>query len=246
MLHIRDPYMTDRRTDAIEPRRKAVEGRSQVYIKQEESFAAHNYASLPVVVESGDGAWVTDVEGVRYFDCLSAYSAVNFGHCNPEIVASAHAQLSTLTLVSRAFHTDRLSTFCESLARFCGKEMVLPMNTGAEAVESGIKVARKWGYEVKGVDAASANIVVANGNFHGRTISIVSFSDDESARGGYGPFTPGFRSVPFGDTDAVSDAIDRNTVAVLVEPIQGEAGVIVPPEEYLGSLRSLCTDATCY
>lgn len=202
---------------------------------------AHNYAPLPVVAASAEGAWITDVQGRRYLDCLAAYSAVNFGHCNPEITAVAHAQLDTVTLVSRAFHSDRLAPFCAALAELCGKNMVLPMNSGAEAVESGIKVARKWGTDVKGVPANAANIVVAHNNFHGRTTTIVSFSDDETARRGFGPYTPGFRAVPFGDADAFADAIDDNTVAVLIEPIQGEAGIIVPPDDFLPRLRSLCS-----
>jgi ornithine--oxo-acid transaminase len=204
-------------------------------------YTAHNYSPLPVVAASADGAWITDVAGRRYLDCLAAYSAVNFGHRNPEITATAHAQLDTVTLVSRAFHSDRLGPFCAALAELCGKDMVLPMNSGAEAVESGIKVARKWGTDVKGVPAGRANIVVAENNFHGRTISIVSFSSDETARGGFGPFTPGFRAVPFGDADALDAAIDDDTVAVLIEPIQGEAGIIVPPDDYLPRVRAVCT-----
>ena len=200
---------------------------------------AHNYAPLPVVAARADGAWITDVEGRRYLDCLAAYSAVNFGHRNPEILAAAHAQLDTVTLVSRAFHTERLAPFCRDLAELCGKDMVLPMNTGAEAVESGIKVARKWGADVKGI--RNPNIVVAHHNFHGRTTTIISFSDDPSARNGFGPYTPGFRSVPFGDADALAAAIDDDTVAVLLEPIQGEAGIIVPPDDYLPRVRDLCT-----
>nr|CRL67986.1 ornithine aminotransferase [Mycolicibacterium malmesburyense] len=202
---------------------------------------AHNYAPLPVVAASAEGAWITDVEGRRYLDCLAAYSAVNFGHRNPEITAVAHAQLDTVTLVSRAFHSDRLAPFCAALAGLCGKDMVLPMNSGAEAVESGIKVARKWGTDVKGVPAGAANIVVAHNNFHGRTTTVISFSDDETARRGFGPYTPGFRAAPFGDADAFAEAVDENTVAVLIEPIQGEAGIIVPPDDFLPRLRSLCT-----
>ena len=186
-----------------------------------------------MVAASAEGAWITDVEGRRYLDCLAAYSAVNFGHRNPEITATAHAQLDAVTLVSRAFHSDRLGPFCAALAELCGKDMVLPMNSGAEAVESGIKVARKWGTDVKGVPAGQGNIVVAHNNFHGRTTTIISFSDDETARRGFGPYTPGFRSVPFGDADALAAAIDDDTVAVLIEPIQGEAGIIVPPDDYL-------------
>lgn len=207
-----------------------------------ETYAAHNYSPLPVVAASAEGAWITDVEGRRYLDCLAAYSAVNFGHRNPEITATAHAQLDTLTLVSRAFHAANLGPFCAGLARLCGKDMVLPMNSGAEAVESGLKVARKWGADVKGVSEGRANIVVAENNFHGRTISIVSFSSDPTARAGFGPFTPGFRTVPFGDTAALARAIDEDTVAVLLEPIQGEAGINVPPDDYLPAVRALCTD----
>lgn len=207
-----------------------------------EQYAAHNYSPLPVVAASAEGVWITDVEGRRYLDCLSAYSAVNFGHRNPEITAAAHAQLDTVTLISRAFHAANLGPFCAGLARLCGKDMVLPMNSGAEAVESGLKVARKWGADVKGVPEGRANVVVAENNFHGRTISIVSFSSDPAARSGFGPFTPGFRMVPFGDAAALADAIDENTVAVLLEPIQGEAGIIVPPDDYLPAVRALCID----
>jgi ornithine aminotransferase len=211
-------------------------------IAVDDHYAAHNYSPLPVVAASAEGAWITDVEGRRYLDCLAAYSAVNFGHRHPQITAAAHAQLDTITLASRAFHTDRLGPFCAALARLCGKDMVLPMNSGAEAVESGIKVARKWGTDVKGVPVDSANIIVARNNFHGRTISIVSFSSDHTARDGFGPFTPGFRAVPFGDSDALAAAIDDNTVAVLLEPIQGEAGIIVPPADYLPRVRAICTE----
>jgi ornithine--oxo-acid transaminase len=207
-----------------------------------ERHAAHNYSPLPVVAASAEGAWITDVDGRRYLDFLAAYSAVNFGHRNPEITVTAHAQLETVTLVSRAFHSDRLGPFCAALAHLCGKDLVLPMNSGAEAVESGLKVARKWGADVKGVPEGHANIIVADNNFHGRTISIVSFSSDPVARGGFGPFTPGFRSVPFGDAEALAAAIDDHTVAVLLEPIQGEAGIIVPPDDYLPAVRALCTE----
>ncbi|HYZ67632.1 MAG TPA: ornithine--oxo-acid transaminase [Mycobacterium sp.] len=211
-------------------------------IALDDRYVAHNYSPLPVVAASAEGAWITDVEGRRYLDCLAAYSAVNFGHRNPEIIAAAHAQLDAVTLVSRAFHSDRLAPFCAALAGLCGKDMVLPMNSGAEAVESGIKVARKWGHDVKGVAADRGTIVVARNNFHGRTTTIISFSDDESARRGFGPYTPGFRAVPFGDADAMAAAIDDDTVAVLIEPIQGEAGIIVPPDDYLPQVRALCTE----
>ena len=207
----------------------------------ENEHAAHNYHPLPVVVASGDGAWVTDINGKRYLDCLAAYSAVNFGHSNPVLLDAARAQLGRITLTSRAFHNDQLGPFVTALARLAGKDMVLPMNTGAEAVESGIKVARAWGYRVKGVAADRANIIVAAGNFHGRTTTIISFSDDESARADFGPFTPGFRTVPYGDAAALEAAIDENTVAVLLEPIQGEAGIVVPPAEYLPQVREITT-----
>jgi ornithine--oxo-acid transaminase len=211
----------------------------------EDRYTAHSYSPLPVVATSAQGAWITDIDGRRYLDCLAAYSAVNFGHRHPAIIAAAHAQLDQVTLVSRAIHSDRLGPFCAALAELCGKDMVLPMNSGSEAVESGIKVARKWGTDVKGVPAGQANIVVAENNFHGRTISIISFSSDGSARGGFGPFTPGFRIVPFGpedpNADAVAAAIDDNTVAVLLEPIQGEAGIIVPPADYLPRVRQICS-----
>jgi ornithine--oxo-acid transaminase len=205
------------------------------------AHAAHNYHPLPIVLAEGDGAWVTDVTGRRYLDCLSAYSAVNFGHRNPVITAAARAQLDRMTLISRAFGHDQFGPFCAELAGLIGKQLVLPMNTGAEAVESGIKVARKWGYQVKGIPDGRANIVVAAGNFHGRTTTVISFSDDPQARGGFGPYTPGFRVVPFGDVDALAAAIDADTAAVLLEPVQGEAGVILPPRDYLPRVRELCT-----
>lgn len=185
------------------------------------------------------GAWVTDVDGRRYLDCLAAYSAVNFGHSHPVLLEAARAQLGRLTLTSRAFHNDTLGPFVTALAALAGKDMVLPMNTGAEAVESGIKVARAWGYRVKGVTPGRANIVVAGGNFHGRTTTIISFSDDAEAREGFAPFTPGFRTVPFGDAEALEAVIDDDTVAVLLEPIQGEAGIIVPSADYLPAVRQI-------
>jgi ornithine--oxo-acid transaminase len=210
-------------------------------IALESAHAAHNYHPLPVVVASGDGAWVTDVDGRRYLDCLAAYSAVNFGHSNPLLLEAARAQLGRITLTSRAFYNDQLGPFVTALAELAGKDMVLPMNTGAEAVESGIKVARAWGYRVKGVAAEQANIIVAAGNFHGRTTTLISFSDDADARADFGPYTPGFRTVPFGDAAALEAAIDQNTVAVLIEPIQGEAGIIVPPAGYLAAVREITT-----
>lgn len=210
-------------------------------IADEHEHVAHNYHPLPVVISRGEGAWVTDVEGKRYLDLLSAYSALNFGHGHPALLAAAQEQLNRLTLTSRAYHNDRLGPFAEALAALCGKDLVLPMNTGAEAVETGIKVARAWGYRVKGIAPDAATVVVANGNFHGRTTTIVGFSDDPQARDGFGPFTPGFVHVPFGDAAAIEAAIDENTAAVLIEPIQGEAGVVIPPEGYLRAVRDLCT-----
>jgi ornithine--oxo-acid transaminase len=205
-----------------------------------EDYSAHNYHPLPVVIAHAEGAWVTDVEGRRYLDCLAGYSALNFGHRHPDLVAAAHRQLDRVTLTSRAFGNDQLGPFCAELAQLIGKQMVLPMNTGAEAVESGIKVARKWGYEVKGVPADRARIIVAADAFHGRTTTIVGFSTDPDARGGFGPFTPGFDVVPYGDLEALRGAVTPDTVAVLVEPIQGEAGVVVPPAGYLAGVREIC------
>lgn len=209
------------------------------FIALEELHAAHNYHPLPVVVSHGEGAWVTDVTGRRYLDCLAAYSAVNFGHSNPVLVDAAKAQLDRIALTSRAFHNDQLGPFVTALAALAGKDMVLPMNTGAEAVESGIKIARAWGYRVKGVPQDKATIIVADGNFHGRTTTIISFSNDPDARNDFGPFTPGFVSVPYGDAAALEAAIDDTTVAVLLEPIQGEAGILVPPAEYLPVVREV-------
>ncbi|SDR03148.1 ornithine--oxo-acid transaminase [Thermostaphylospora chromogena] len=211
-------------------------------IELSERRSAHNYHPLPVVIREGSGAWVTDVAGRRYLDCLAGYSALNFGHGNERILRAAREQLSRVTLTSRAFHHDRFAEFCARLGDLAGKEMVLPMNTGAEAVETAIKVARRWGYDVKGVPEGQATIVVAEGNFHGRTTTIVSFSTDPDARGGFGPYTPGFRVVPYGSAEAIAEAIDDTTVAVLIEPIQGEAGVIVPPDGYLRAVREICTE----
>lgn len=211
-------------------------------VHEAERWTAHNYHPLPVVVSSAEGAWVTDVDGRRYLDCLAGYSALNFGHRHPALIAAAHAQLDRLTLTSRAFVHDRFADFCRELAQLCGKDLVLPMNTGAEAVETAIKVSRKWGYRVKGVPAGQATIVVADGNFHGRTTTIVSFSTDPEARDDFGPYTPGFRIVPYGDLTALAEAVDETTVAVLLEPIQGEQGVVVPPPGYLPGVRRLCTE----
>jgi ornithine--oxo-acid transaminase len=214
-------------------------GPTEAAIAVEDAALAHNYHPLPVVVATAQGAWVTDVEGRRYLDCLAAYSAVNFGHGHPTLVAAAREQLDRVTLTSRAFHNDQLGPFAAELAALLGKEMVLPMNTGAEAVESAVKVARAWGYRVKGVRPGAATIVVASGNFHGRTTTIISFSDDEEARADFGPYTPGFVTVPYGDSAALEAAIDDDTVAVLLEPIQGEAGVVVPPADYLPEVRRI-------
>src|SRR4051812_36848138 len=205
------------------------------------SHVAPNYHPLDVVVSEASGSWVTDVDGKRYLDCLAAYSALNFGHGHPALLEAAREQLDRLTLTSRAFDHDGLYEFCAELGDLAGKQMVLPMNTGAEAVETAIKVARKWGYEVKGVAADQANIIVAADNFHGRTTTIISFSTDPGARDNFGPFTPGFTVVPYGDAGAIEAAIDENTVAVLIEPIQGEAGVLVPPAGFLRSVREICT-----
>lgn len=209
-------------------------------IESEDQHVAHNYHPLPVVVARGEGAWVTDVEGKRYLDLLSAYSALNFGHRHPALVAAATEQLGRVTLTSRAFHNDQLAGFADALASLCGKDLVLPMNTGAEAVETGIKVARAWAYRVKGVPADAATVVVADGNFHGRTTTIVGFSDDPQARNDFGPFAPGFVSVAYGDAAAIEAAITPNTAAVLIEPIQGEGGVIIPPDGYLRAVREIC------
>ncbi|WP_324013877.1 ornithine--oxo-acid transaminase [Microbacterium sp. JZ37] len=203
------------------------------------SHVAHNYHPLPVVIAGGEGAWVTDVEGKRYLDMLAGYSALNFGHRHPDLVAAATEQLGRITLTSRAFDNDRLEPFATALAALCGKDLVLPMNTGAEAVETGIKVARAWGYRVKGIADDRAKIVVAHGNFHGRTTTIVGFSDDPEAHDDFGPFPAGFVTVPYGDADALAAAIDDDTAAVLIEPIQGEAGVVIPPDGYLRRVREV-------
>ncbi|MCW2631320.1 MAG: rocD, partial [Pseudonocardia sp.] len=206
----------------------------------ERRFAAPTYAPLPVTLVSGEGAWVVDEDGRSYLDLLSGYSALNFGHRHPALVAAAHAQLDRLTLTSRAFHTDQLGPFCAELSQLCDLDGVVPMNTGAEAVETAIKAARRWGYLVKGVPADRARIVVAAGGFHGRTTTIVGFSTDPVSRKHFGPYADGFDVVPFGDLAAAEAAFGPDTVAILVEPIQGEAGVVIPPEAYLPGLRRLC------
>jgi len=208
-------------------------------LRLEDEHVAHNYHPLDVVVSGGQGAVLTDTEGQQYLDFLSAYSANNFGHRHPTLVAAAKEQLDRLTLTSRAFHHDQLAPFADGLATLIGKDMVLPMNTGAEAVESAIKVARKWGYEVKGVPDGRALIIVATGNFHGRTTTIISFSDDPLAHDHFGPYTPGFVTVPYGDLEALHEAITDDVVAVLLEPIQGESGVQIPPVGYLAGVREL-------
>lgn len=210
------------------------------YLDLEERYGAHNYHPLPVVLHSGQGVWVTDVEGNRYMDMLSAYSAVNQGHRHPRIVARAHEQLDQLTLTSRAFCNDQLGPFCKELATLCGMDMVLPMNTGAEAVETAIKASRRWAYRNKGIPEGKAEIIVCGGNFHGRTTTIISFSTDEEYKKDFGPFTPGFRTIPYLDTQALEEAITPNTAAFLVEPIQGEAGVVVPPMGTLKKVREIC------
>jgi ornithine--oxo-acid transaminase len=211
------------------------------YIETEARLGAKNYKPLDVVLTRGEGVYVWDVDGKRYLDCLSAYSAVNQGHCHPKILAAMVEQAGRLTLTSRAFRNDQLAPFYEELCALTNSHKVLPMNSGAEAVETAIKVARKWGYEVKGVPDGHAEIIVAAQNFHGRTVAIVGFSTDPTARSGFGPFAPGFRTIPFGDPEALEAAIGPNTVAFLVEPIQGEAGVIIPPPGYLRRVRELCT-----
>ncbi|MFJ6834454.1 ornithine--oxo-acid transaminase [Streptomyces sp. NPDC091209] len=212
---------------------------TEAFIASADAHSAHNYHPLPVVVATADGAWMTDVEGRRFLDMLAGYSALNFGHGNRRLIEAAKAQLDRVTLTSRAFHHDRFADFCRELASLCGMEMVLPMNTGVEAVETAVKTARKWGYRVKGVPAEMAKIVVAGNNFHGRTTTVISFSTDPEARADFGPYTPGFEIVPYGDLTAMRAAVTENTVAVLLEPIQGEAGVLVPPAGYLPAVREL-------
>ncbi|TQX88668.1 MULTISPECIES: ornithine--oxo-acid transaminase [unclassified Rhizobium] len=208
----------------------------------EQRLGAHNYKPLDVVLSRGEGVYVWDTDGNRYLDCLSAYSAVNQGHCHPKILAAMTEQAGKLTLTSRAFRNDQLAYLYEELAALTGSHKILPMNSGAEAVETVVKAVRKWGYEVKGVAENQAEIIVCSENFHGRTLGIISFSTDPDARNGFGPYAPGFVTVPFGDADALAAAITENTVAVLVEPIQGEAGVIIPPAGYFTRVRELCTD----
>lgn len=213
---------------------------SGYYIQLDETYSAHNYHPLDVVVERAQGVWVYDVDGRKYLDCLSSYSAVNQGHCHPAILAAAEEQMHRVTLTSRAFRNDQMGPFLKELCDLTGYEMFLPMNTGAEAVETAIKSARKWGYKVKGVPANQAEIIVCEGNFHGRTTTIVGFSSEEQYREDFGPFTPGFVMIPYGDAAALEEAITPNTVAFLVEPIQGEGGVIIPPAGFLKSAAEIC------
>src|SRR5260221_13583752 len=209
------------------------------FLATEARLGANNYAPIGVVLSRGEGVWVWDTEGNRYLDCLSAYSTVNQGHCHPKILAAMVQQAGRLTLTSRAFYNDQLAPFYEEIAALTGSHKVLPMNSGAEAVESAIKAVRKWGYEVKGVPDGAAEIIVCADNFHGRTLGIVGFSTDPEAHGHFGPFAPGFRIIPFGDAAALEAAITQNTVAFLVEPIQGEAGVIIPPSGYFAKVREI-------
>jgi ornithine--oxo-acid transaminase len=212
----------------------------QEYITMEQTYGAHNYKPLDVVLSRGEGVWVWDVDNKKYLDCLSAYSAVNQGHCHPKILQAMIDQAKKLTLTSRAFRNDQLGPFYRELCRLTNSHKVLPMNSGAEAVETVIKTVRKWGYAVKGVPEGKAEIIVCENNFHGRTITIVGFSTDEGSRRGFGPFTPGFRVIPFGDSKALEDAITPHTVGFMVEPIQGEAGVIIPPDGYLKHAKDIC------
>ncbi|HWO90070.1 MAG TPA: ornithine--oxo-acid transaminase [Gemmatimonadales bacterium] len=211
------------------------------YLAEVDQYSARNYKPLPVVIEKGKGAWVWDVEGKNYLDCLSAYSALNQGHCHPKIVAAARAQLDRVTLTSRAFHNDQMGPFLKKVCEVSGFPKVLPMNTGAEAVETAIKAVRKWGYKVKGVPAGQAEIITCENNFHGRTTTVISFSTEAQYQDGFGPLTPGFKTIPYGDAAALEKAITKNTVAFLVEPIQGEGGVLLPPDGYLKQVREICT-----
>ncbi len=217
-------------------------GRTEELIREVDRWSAHNYRPLPVVIERGEGCWVWDVDGNRYLDMLSAYSAVNQGHRHPRIIAALNEQANRLTLTSRAFHNDQMGAFLHQVCELVGYRKALPMNTGAEAVETAIKAVRKWGYSVKGVAADAAEIIVCENNFHGRTTTIVGFSSEKQYRSGFGPFTPGFKLIPYGDIEALRAAITGNTVGFLVEPLQGEGGVVVPAEGYLKAAAELCQD----
>ena len=214
---------------------------TEEYIAIEDQYGAHNYRPLDVVISHAEGIWVYDVEGKKYMDFLSAYSALNQGHCHPRILKALQDQAQKVTLTSRAFRNDQLPLLARELCELMGYEMMLPMNTGTEAIETAIKAARKWGYTVKGVEKDKAEIITCAGNFHGRSITIITFSTEEQYRGGFGPFTPGFVTVPYGDADALEAAVNENTVAFLVEPIQGEGGVVIPPQGYLKKAREICT-----
>lgn len=214
---------------------------TQDFIELENKYGAKNYKPLNVVLSKGQGVWVWDIEGKRYLDCLSAYSAVNQGHCHPKIIQAMIDQAQKMTLTSRAFRNDQLGLFYKELCELTDSNMVLPMNSGAEAVESVIKAVRKWGYKCKGIPEGKAEIIVCTNNFHGRTVTIISFSSEPQYRDGYSPYTTGFKLIPFGDADALENAITSNTVAFMVEPIQGEGGIIVPPEDYLKKVREICT-----
>lgn len=215
--------------------------KSEEFVEIESTYGAHNYHPIPVVISKAEGVWVWDPEGRKYIDMLSCYSALNQGHRHPKIIKAATDQMTRLTLTSRAFYNDRLGPFLKKLTGLAGMEMALPMNTGAEAVETGIKLARRWGYKKKKIPEGKAEIITCANNFHGRTTTIIGFSTDETAREGFGPFTPGFKIIPYNDTDALEAAITPNTAAFLVEPIQGEAGVKVPSEGYLKKVREICT-----
>ena len=221
---------------------QATQARTPGLLAEADQFSAHNYKPLPVVLERGEGVWVWDVEGRRYLDMLAAYSALNQGHRHPDILAATRAQLDRITLTSRAFHNDQMGPFLRELCEATGYEQALPMNTGAEAVETAIKTVRKWGYQKKGVPEGQAEIIVCDGNFHGRTTTIVGFSSEDQYKDGFGPFTPGFRLVPYGDLAAFREALNENTVGFLVEPLQGEGGVVVPPDGYLSGTAALCRE----
>src|SRR3569833_303800 len=214
--------------------------RTQELVEQETQYGTNNYRPLDVVIERAEGVWVYDIEGKRYLDCLAAYSAVNQGHCHPRMIQTLHEQAGKVTLTSRAFRNDQLPLLYKDLHDLTGFEMALPMNSGAEAVETAIKAARKWGYKIKGIDEPEAEVIVCAGNFHGRTITAVSFSSELQYRDGFGPFTPGFKIIPFGDSAALRSAITPNTCAFLVEPIQGEAGIVIPPDGYLREAAEIC------
>ncbi len=219
-----------------------MQAQTKDFLELEERYGAHNYHPLDVIVERASGSWVYDIDGKRYLDCLAAYSAVNQGHCHPRILQAMVEQAQKVTLTSRAFRNDQLPLLYEDLHELTGYEMALPMNSGTEAVESALKVARKWGYQVKGIPEGRAEIIVCTNNFHGRTISIVSFSSDEQYKDGFGPYLPGFRVIPFGDAAALREAITPDTCAFLVEPIQGEAGVLIPPDGFLADAVALCAE----